>query len=114
MLIARINEKKAELENLKELRNLSAGLAAQMQALEERLSTLSNGAEAVAAVLSNWHTVLQAINMASIKMPKPTLGEGKDNGGVTPEASLPQTLVRVPVEEQPSVAEKPASFANEI
>lgn len=83
MLMARINEKKAELENLKQLRDLSGGLAAQMQALEEKLSTLSDGTEgrsphdhtykklklscaiAVAAVLSNWHNVLRAINMAS-------------------------------------------------
>ena len=45
MLVARIDEKKAELENLKQLRDLSGGLAAQMQALEEKLSTLSNGTE---------------------------------------------------------------------
>lgn len=45
MLIARINEKKAELDNLKQLRDLSGGLAAQMQALEEKLSTLSEGTE---------------------------------------------------------------------
>lgn len=45
ILIARINEKKQELDNLKELRDLSGGLAAQMQALEEKLSTLSDGTE---------------------------------------------------------------------
>ncbi len=45
MLVTRINEKKAELENLKQLRDLSGGLAAQMQALEEKLSTLSEGTE---------------------------------------------------------------------
>lgn len=45
MLLARINEKKAELENLKELRDLSAGLAGQMQMLEEKLATLSDGTE---------------------------------------------------------------------
>ncbi|MCJ1412312.1 hypothetical protein MMC19_006406, partial [Ptychographa xylographoides] len=44
-LAARINEKRAELENLKQLRDLSANLATQMQALEQRLSTLSNGTE---------------------------------------------------------------------
>ncbi len=44
-LIARINEKRAELENLKQLRDLSADLAAQMQALEYKLTTLSNGTE---------------------------------------------------------------------
>ena len=45
MLVTRINEKKAELENLKQLRDLSGGLAAQMQALEDKLSTLSDGTE---------------------------------------------------------------------
>lgn len=45
VLLARINEKKAELENLKQLRDLSAGLAGQMQMLEEKLSTLSDGTE---------------------------------------------------------------------
>lgn len=44
-LVARINEKKLELENLKQLRNLSAGLATQMQMLEEKLGTLSDGTE---------------------------------------------------------------------
>ena len=45
ILLARINEKKAELENLKQLRDLSAGLAGQMQMLQEKLSTLSEGTE---------------------------------------------------------------------
>ncbi len=85
ILLARINEKKAELENLKQLRDLSAGLAGQMQMLEEKLSTLSDGTEgrrcsgqllritadgeilAVATVLGNWHNVLRAISMASSK-----------------------------------------------
>lgn len=45
MLVARISEKRAELENLKQLRDLSAGVAAQMQTLEEKLSLLSDGTE---------------------------------------------------------------------
>lgn len=44
-LVARINEKKIELENLKQLRDLSAGLAGQMQMLEEKLATLADGTE---------------------------------------------------------------------
>ena len=92
VLIARINEKRAELENLKQLRDMSAELAAQMQTLEEKLSMLSDGTEglskflhtsrgcdnnesgeyiAVAAVLSNWHNVLRAINMASSELSCP-------------------------------------------
>jgi DASH complex subunit DAD2 len=86
VLLARIDEKKAELENLKQLRDLSAGLAGQMEMLEEKLATLSDGTEgrisndvssynnsadslftAVATVLGNWHNVLRAISMASSK-----------------------------------------------
>lgn len=44
-LLARVNEKKAELENLKELRDLSAAVADQMEALQEKLATLSDGTE---------------------------------------------------------------------
>ena len=44
-LVARINEKKAELENLRQLRDLSGALAAQMEALQERVSTLADGTE---------------------------------------------------------------------
>lgn len=46
-LVARIAEKKAELENLKELRDLSAAVATQMEALEQKLSTLSDGTEGI-------------------------------------------------------------------
>lgn len=44
-LAARIEEKKAELESLKELRDLSAAVANQMEALEQKLTTLSDGTE---------------------------------------------------------------------
>lgn len=52
MLIARINEKQTELESLKQLRDLSAGLAMQMQTLKEKLSTLSDGTEGQRFTLS--------------------------------------------------------------
>ncbi|PNS14847.1 hypothetical protein CAC42_2076 [Sphaceloma murrayae] len=92
----RIVEKKAELENLKQLRDLSAGLAGQMEQLEEKLGTLSNGTEAVAAVLSNWHNVIRAISLASAKIPQPTSEASFD---ITPDADLPQTLVRIPIQQ---------------
>ncbi|KAF2840834.1 hypothetical protein M501DRAFT_930050 [Patellaria atrata CBS 101060] len=100
VLLARIAEKKAELANLKELQVLSAGLADQMQTLEDKLATLSNGTEAVAAVLSNWHNVLRAINIASIKLATPkasSIEETAQNDGVEPP--LPQTLVRIPTQQ---------------
>lgn len=66
-LQARIEEKRVELANLRELRDLSGQLANQMQMLEDKVATLSNGTEAVAAVLSNWADVLKAIGLASSK-----------------------------------------------
>ena len=58
MLVARINEKKAELESLKMLRDLSGGLAAQMQALEDKLSTLSDGTEGQRCCIIYWSQTL--------------------------------------------------------
>ncbi|KAF2665634.1 hypothetical protein BT63DRAFT_70535 [Microthyrium microscopicum] len=106
-LVARVNEKKAELAGLRELQALSGSVADQMQMLEDKLSTLADGTEAVATVLANWHSVLRAIHMASsemltmqwrshaderiAKLPKP-----KDDSAN--ETVLPQTLVRIPTQ----------------
>lgn len=57
VLVARINEKRAELESLKQLRDLSAGLAEQMQSLEQKLATLSDGTEGTLAVSFCWSEV---------------------------------------------------------
>lgn len=122
ILQARIGEKKAELENLRQLRDLSAGLAGQMQQLEDKLSTLSDGTQAVAEVLGNWNNVLRAIHMASgkdctsyevygadtdvatAKIPKPKEAEGEE------ETPLPQTLVRIPIQ-QAEAAQRDAETA---
>jgi DASH complex subunit DAD2 len=44
-LTTRIAAKKAELENLRQLRDLSGTLAMQMQALESKIATLKDGTE---------------------------------------------------------------------
>ncbi|CAK7244050.1 MAG: DASH complex subunit dad2 [Sporothrix thermara] len=96
-LQARVHEKREELENLKQLRDLSAAVASQMEALQEKLSTLSDGTEAIATVMANWHNVLRAINMASTKLPRaPT--ESEDSS-----VALPQMLVRIPTEHAPTL-----------
>ncbi|KAK5142055.1 hypothetical protein LTR04_002353 [Oleoguttula sp. CCFEE 6159] len=105
VLLARIKEKQLELENLRQLRDLSAGLAGQMQILEEKLATLADGTEA--AVMSNWHNVLRAIHMASTAMPKPGVEDGEQTGddAVKQDSAvpLPQTLVRIPTQQVPSL-----------
>ncbi|KAI5359805.1 Putative DASH complex subunit Dad2 protein [Septoria linicola] len=99
VLQSRINEKKLELESLKQLRDLSAGLAGQMQQLEEKLGTLSNGTEAVAAVMANWNTVLRAIHMASAAIPKPKADGDEQQAEEEAKPQLPSTLVRIPIEQ---------------
>ncbi|KAJ0345866.1 hypothetical protein KNSL1_007990 [Colletotrichum chrysophilum] len=81
MLVARITEKKAELEHLRELRDLSAAVAGQMEALEQKLSTLSDGTEA--------------------KLAKPPADEPSENEDHS--MPLPQTLVRIPTEHAPTL-----------
>ncbi|KAH6678929.1 DASH complex subunit Dad2-domain-containing protein [Plectosphaerella plurivora] len=104
-LIARIEEKKAELQSLKQLRDMSAEVASQMEALEQQLSTLSNGTEAIATVIGNWHNVLGAINMASAKLAKSNLDTATPaTDGQDPNAPpLPLALVRIPTEHAPSL-----------
>jgi hypothetical protein len=48
-LQARVNDKKAELEHLRQLRDLSAAMAIQMEALQQKLSTLADGTEGAPA-----------------------------------------------------------------
>ncbi|KAI1376181.1 DASH complex subunit Dad2-domain-containing protein [Hypoxylon crocopeplum] len=102
-LVARVNEKKAELENLKELRDLSAAVANQMEALEQKLATLSDGTEAIATVVGNWHNVLRAINMASAKIPSPQNADETQPKAQEDSLPLPQTLVRIPTEHAPAL-----------
>ncbi|KAK6196762.1 Vacuolar protein sorting-associated protein 29 [Pestalotiopsis sp. IQ-011] len=94
-LQARINEKKAELENLRELRDLSAAVANQMEALETKLSTLSDGTDA--------------------KIPKPR-EPTDDQGELADEEetiALPQTLVRIPTEHAPTLQAQADNLENE-
>ncbi|KIW77097.1 hypothetical protein Z517_09543 [Fonsecaea pedrosoi CBS 271.37] len=118
-LQARIASKRAELENLRQLRDLSAHLTAQLEQLETKLGSLRDGAQAVALVLANWENVLQVIGMAAMKVPvpqsqsPPTAGapDDPDGGNVdggaggdvignpktSQERDLPVPLVRIPV-----------------
>lgn len=45
ILAARIASKRVELEDLKQLRDVSSALASQMEVLEQKLSTLRDGTE---------------------------------------------------------------------
>ncbi|KLJ08382.1 hypothetical protein EMPG_16188 [Blastomyces silverae] len=103
-LAARIASKRLELENLRQLRDVSGALASQMEALEEKLTTLKDGTEAVACVMANWGNVLSAISMASTKV---AAASERDHDAERKETEkdeqkappLPSTLVRIPAEQ---------------
>ncbi|KAF9884989.1 hypothetical protein FE257_000812 [Aspergillus nanangensis] len=78
-LSARIATKKAELDNLKQLRDMSSTLAMQMQALENKLGTLKDGTEAKATAIQT------------------PMEQGTEN---LRSPVMPATLVRIPTEEQ--------------
>ncbi|CAG8885741.1 unnamed protein product [Penicillium egyptiacum] len=107
-LSARIAAKKAELDNLRQLRDLSGTLAIQMQALDNKISTLKDGTEAVAYVLSNWDNVLRAITLASNKaggLYEPTESNSKNVEKPRNDTHLPSTLVRIPAEPRDKTGE---------
>ncbi|KAL9111701.1 MAG: hypothetical protein Q9227_003976 [Pyrenula ochraceoflavens] len=102
-LQSRINAKKAELEDLKHLRELSGALAGQMSELQDKLSTLRDGTEAVACVLANWDNVLRAISLASAKVPISTdRGDTSKDPQSETTPHFPQTLVRIPAQPRTS------------
>ncbi|KAL4877240.1 DASH complex subunit Dad2-domain-containing protein [Aspergillus karnatakaensis] len=110
-LTARIASKKAELENLVQLRDMSNTLAGQMEALQAKLETLKDGTESIACVLANWDNVLRAITMASTQMTAlkgiAENGTGDDAKNRAPSSlPLPATLVRIPETQQDKTSER--------
>lgn len=105
-LNARIVQKRAELENLRALRDLSAQLASQFAVLESKLGMLSEGTEGVAEVLRNWRGVLGVLGVVGGELGRVRAGpdgEGDGDGEAerqeAREGDLPGTLVRIPVGE---------------
>ncbi|OLL22428.1 DASH complex subunit DAD2 [Neolecta irregularis DAH-3] len=67
-LQAKILGKQREYENLLHLKDLSVGLASQMEQLNLKIDTLSLGTDAIADVLSGWSNVFRAINLSTCKI----------------------------------------------
>lgn len=82
-----------------------------MQQLEQKLATLNDGTQAVAEVLSNWSSVLRAVYMASTKVPKPPKEEGEAEVGEGVGVELPQTLVRIPIQQAEAAQKEIAEAA---
>lgn len=125
-LSTRIAAKKAELENLRQLRDLSGTLAMQMQALESKIATLKDGTEggfspvcdctptnlfpAVACVLANWDNVLRAISLASSKLERMLIRGVQVTDVIAEKASGLPDSTGPETEESPSESRLPATL----
>ncbi|KAK2864987.1 hypothetical protein FQN49_004023 [Arthroderma sp. PD_2] len=107
-LAAHVAAKRAELEDIQQLRDTSSALTTQLEALEAKLATLQDGAEAVACIMANFDSVLKVINMAASGLPQaknretssavnPQEESAKEKEA--PKESLPVPLVRILLEQ---------------
>ncbi|KAM5437593.1 DASH complex subunit dad2 [Microsporum ferrugineum] len=110
-LAALVAAKRAELEDIRQLRDASNTLTTQLEALEAKLATLQDGAEAVACIMANFDSVLKVINIAAGGLPQAKNQEtsstvnsqersAKENEIV--KDSLPVPLVRILLEQPAS------------
>ncbi|KAI8097139.1 DASH complex subunit Dad2-domain-containing protein [Halteromyces radiatus] len=58
-----LREKKAELEELTRIKDLSTQLVSHFESLAKNVQELSNGARGVATVLSNWDPVFRTMGL---------------------------------------------------
>ncbi|PVH19223.1 hypothetical protein CXQ85_001524 [Candidozyma haemuli] len=84
-----IEEKKEELSQLKVLNKYTYDLVLQLEEIQEKLSTMGDGVESVALILSNWQNVINSISLASMGVLKYSSKDYKD------KQPLPETLVRI-------------------
>lgn len=95
----KIAEKKAELENLNEIKKFTSILTNQLDDLENKLDYMAEGTESVALVLSNWQNVVKSVSLASLGLLKYS---EKDYETGTP---LPECLVRIKLDKDDNVGE---------
>ena len=85
----RIADKRAELENLSDIKKLTSNLTSQLEQLESKLDYMAEGTESVALVLSTWQNVVRSVSLASLGILK--YGEKDYEEG----CPLPESLVRI-------------------
>lgn len=85
----KITEKRAELENLNEIKRFTAVLTNQLDQLQDKLNLMAEGTESVALVLSNWQNVIKSVSLASLGLLKYTEKDYEEG------VPLPEGLVRI-------------------
>ncbi|KAM9902172.1 hypothetical protein OXX79_004090 [Metschnikowia pulcherrima] len=91
-----IEEKARELEELRDIQKFTNTLAGQLEQIEEKLEVMTDGAESVAYILSNWKNVVSAVSLASLGL----ANHAKRTTQGT--EAMPETLVRVKLQQDTS------------
>lgn len=89
----KIEEKRAELQSLTEIKNYTESLTQQLEVLESKLGDMVDGAESVNLVLSTWQNVVRSISLASLGLHNYST---KDYETLAP---LPEGLLRIRMKE---------------
>ncbi|EGV65523.1 DASH complex subunit dad2 [Yamadazyma tenuis] len=87
----KIDEKRAELASLTEIKDYTERLTSQLEVLETKLEEMVDGAESVNLVLSTWQNVVRSISLASLGLYKYSQNDYESS---TP---LPEGLLRIKV-----------------
>ncbi|CAI5756660.1 unnamed protein product [Candida verbasci] len=69
-IYSKIAEKRANLELLREFKELTNELLAELEFIGSNLEVVQDGTSSVAIVLSNWQNVIQNIQLASLGLIK--------------------------------------------
>ncbi|EMG50753.1 DAD2 DASH complex subunit DAD2 [Candida maltosa Xu316] len=85
----KIAEKRANLEKLREFKELTDELTDQLENVGSNLETMTNGTTSVGLILATWQNVVQSIALASLKLAQESNTDGED--------PLPEPLIRVGV-----------------
>ncbi|QLQ81991.1 hypothetical protein HG537_0G02450 [Torulaspora globosa] len=105
--------KKRELEALKRITSLTDEMKVQLDGLAEQVCQMESNAETVSEVMRNWNSIMRSISQASLSLLQyaegdyevgawaPETGENDGSQGREPTRTtpLPETLVRIRVDE---------------
>lgn len=89
-----VDEKRTELQNLNEIKRFTEILTDQLEQLEEKLDTMSDGAETAALVFSNWQNVMKSVSLASLGLMKYSQKDYEE------QKPLPECLVRIKLDKE--------------
>ncbi|KAI5963270.1 DAD2 [Candida pseudojiufengensis] len=102
VIYQKISEKRKNLEQLKQFKQLTEELNLNLNDISNQISKMKNGTESVALILQNWQRVIQSISLASLGLLKYQQQQLSDKQ-VDDDEIYPETLVRINLNEEDDI-----------